>query len=215
MSEITRVRALCCECGNPRTVSANYKRRNDGNQSGECDDDPRGWRLTCTLKCSVCGARTRHAMLRDDAHRDFAELRKDERHAAIRRDVANNAEQQVNRVHDENVISATPPGYRLVEYKPGYRILEYRRSAEATKHGRHPGVSRELAVVGDSGNWIATAWEYRDHWMIDVEDHALRIGGARTLGLLHSYVRREDDAVDWLRWFGTLVSKVVVEDDPR
>jgi hypothetical protein len=85
MQEITRVRALCCECGNLRTVSANHRSRNDDNRSGECDDDARGWRVTGTLKCSVCGGKTRHALLRDDdtEFRDIAELGKHERQRAI------------------------------------------------------------------------------------------------------------------------------------
>jgi hypothetical protein len=82
MNESTRVRALCCECGNLRTVSAKYKApRSDDNRSLECYDDPRGWRVTCTLKCSVCGTKTRHAMLRDACtvlHRDHAEMREAE-----------------------------------------------------------------------------------------------------------------------------------------
>jgi hypothetical protein len=51
MQEITRVRALCCQCGNLRTVSAKYSPRNDDNRSGECDGDPRSW------------ARDRHAQM--------------------------------------------------------------------------------------------------------------------------------------------------------
>lgn len=86
MQEITRVRALCCECGNLRTVSANHRSRKDDNRSGECDDDPRGWRVTGTLKCSECGGATRHALLRDACgeYRDVAELGKRERQRAIR-----------------------------------------------------------------------------------------------------------------------------------
>jgi hypothetical protein len=78
MEEITHVRALCCECGNLRTVSAKYRPRNDDNRSGECDDDPRGWRVTGTFKCSVCGTATRHAQLRDACgeYRDHAERRR-------------------------------------------------------------------------------------------------------------------------------------------
>lgn len=72
------VRALCCECGNLRTVSASY-RRYDDNLS--CDDNlhPLGWRCTMTLKCSICRGPTRHAILRDDEDRpefrDIAETR--------------------------------------------------------------------------------------------------------------------------------------------
>jgi hypothetical protein len=80
-----RVRALCCECANLRTVSGNYSLPNDGNLTYEYDyGDHPGWRLTGTLKCSICRTKTRHAILRDhDEYRDFAELEKRERHAVI------------------------------------------------------------------------------------------------------------------------------------
>jgi hypothetical protein len=87
-----RVRALCCECANLRTVSANYSLPHDANRSYERDpDDKRGWRVTGTLKCAVCVTKTRHALLRDDdkpEHRDFAELEEHERHAVIGRRAA-------------------------------------------------------------------------------------------------------------------------------
>jgi hypothetical protein len=72
----SRVRALCCECGNLRTVSANYSPHRDDNRASEVGD-PRLWRMTGTLKCSVCKAMTRHAQLRDDCpeYRDAAEER--------------------------------------------------------------------------------------------------------------------------------------------
>jgi hypothetical protein len=73
---LSRIRALCCECGNLRTVGANYSpRRSDGNRS--CDDaaDARGWRMTFTLKCAQCKTPTVHALLRDNRPecRDYAE----------------------------------------------------------------------------------------------------------------------------------------------
>jgi hypothetical protein len=72
-------RALCCECGNLRTTSARY-RRNDDNLTFEDNRHPQGWRCTRTLKCSICRAPTRHAVLRDDdsdrpEFRDIAETR--------------------------------------------------------------------------------------------------------------------------------------------
>jgi hypothetical protein len=69
------VNALCCECGNLRTVSAAYCfRRGDPNRSTDgFGDHPRGWRYTGTLLCSTCGRRTRHAVLRSDQYRDSAE----------------------------------------------------------------------------------------------------------------------------------------------
>jgi hypothetical protein len=77
MSENTppTVRALCCECGNLRTVSANCSFRRDDNKT--CDNDDRRhpgrfWRMTGTLKCSACKAATRHALLRDVTSRNTA-----------------------------------------------------------------------------------------------------------------------------------------------
>lgn len=67
------VRALCL-CANLLTVSARHHHRLDANRS--CDDrrHPEGWRMTATLKCSVCRELTRHALLRDDSeYRDTAE----------------------------------------------------------------------------------------------------------------------------------------------
>jgi hypothetical protein len=86
MRESTRVRALCCECGNLRTVAASYKPPRDANNTDEADIHQRGWRCTATLKCSICMTKTRHALLRDDdpEYRDFAELRERERHVLIR-----------------------------------------------------------------------------------------------------------------------------------
>ena len=72
------VRALCCECGNLRTVSANYRPPRDENRTTDASGEPHGWRMTGTVKCRVCKTRTRHAILRDDdspENRDFAELR--------------------------------------------------------------------------------------------------------------------------------------------
>lgn len=85
MQEITRLRALCAECGNLRTVAANYNAPHDVNRTDETSDGQRGWRCTATLKCSVCGAKTCHALLRsdDDPFRDVAELREHERQATI------------------------------------------------------------------------------------------------------------------------------------
>ncbi|CAN3128587.1 hypothetical protein ACNUDN_11745 [Mycobacterium sp. smrl_JER01] len=70
--------ALCCECGNLRTFSANHHfalaDENAPHSAGHFSD-PRGWRRTGTLKCSECGRRTRHAVLReaDARFRDYDE----------------------------------------------------------------------------------------------------------------------------------------------
>ncbi|KZS70660.1 hypothetical protein A4G26_25460 [Mycobacterium kansasii] len=71
-----RVRALCCVCGQLRTISEAY-RRSDGNQTSDSPIEPNGWRMTTTIKCGHCGHRTRHAVLRDDSDpfRDRAEGR--------------------------------------------------------------------------------------------------------------------------------------------
>jgi hypothetical protein len=81
-----RERALCCECGNLRTVAANYNPPRDANRTMEWVD-PRGWRMTGTLKCPICATRTRHALLRDTDEpqlRDYAELRDHARHTQLR-----------------------------------------------------------------------------------------------------------------------------------
>jgi hypothetical protein len=74
----SRVRALCCQCGNLRTMSTGYH-RNDDNRTFEDNRHPLGWRCTTTLKCSICRDSTRHAVLRDDEDRpefrDIAETR--------------------------------------------------------------------------------------------------------------------------------------------
>lgn len=47
-----RVRALCCHCGNLRTVSAHHHHRLDENLTQDAGpNQPNGWRMTCTLKC--------------------------------------------------------------------------------------------------------------------------------------------------------------------
>jgi hypothetical protein len=101
MGNGTRERALCCECGNLRTVSVNYSLPHDVNRSYERDPfDKRGWRVTGTLKCCVCKTKTRHALLRDNdkpEHRDIAERLEHERHALIRQQA------QVRRCSDEEL----------------------------------------------------------------------------------------------------------------
>ena len=75
------VRALCCECGNLRTVSASHRRR-DENYAAEFSDHRRGWRMTTTLKCPVCEQPTRHAVLRDDTPETRDSVERDEHDAA-------------------------------------------------------------------------------------------------------------------------------------
>lgn len=72
----TSLQALCCECGNMRTVSSNFSfSRADANHSSDAQlDDPRGWRCTGTLNCDRCGQPTRHALLRErNGHEDYLE----------------------------------------------------------------------------------------------------------------------------------------------
>lgn len=67
--------ALCCVCGQLRTVSVNYWfSYKDENHAGGFADDPRGWRQTGTLKCGACGQRTRHALLLPDGHGSHDEM---------------------------------------------------------------------------------------------------------------------------------------------
>jgi hypothetical protein len=85
----TRTPTLCCECGNVRTVSTNaYPRTTDPYSPGEGHNaaylaglHERGhdlgmqpfWRCLRTLACSACKRPTRHAEIRQDEHRDWAE----------------------------------------------------------------------------------------------------------------------------------------------
>ncbi|MGD9517836.1 hypothetical protein [Mycolicibacterium sp.] len=59
-----RRKALCCVCGNLRTVSPDYHRSNDPNYGYGDQARSKGWRDTQTLKCDACEDRTRHALLR-------------------------------------------------------------------------------------------------------------------------------------------------------
>ncbi|ORB26617.1 hypothetical protein [Mycolicibacterium parafortuitum] len=62
----SRADALCCECGNLRTVSTDYRRVSDPNYSYNAVGGraTNGWRHTQTLKCDACGERTRHALIK-------------------------------------------------------------------------------------------------------------------------------------------------------
>jgi len=77
------IRALCCTCGQSRTLRANYYGRNGaGDIDGPAFDNPehlsrcqaRGhflevqlyWRHLRTLKCSACREWTRHALVSGD-----------------------------------------------------------------------------------------------------------------------------------------------------
>lgn len=63
---VTRVKALCCTCGEQRTVSDVYRRSNDPNYHHGPDGTAAGWRLTQSLQCVNCGERTRHAVLQPE-----------------------------------------------------------------------------------------------------------------------------------------------------
>lgn len=93
VSTTGRVRALCCVCGQLRTVSANASpRRDDPNVTyegwGPYAHLLGWWRFTRTLKCATCKQQTRHALLRDadePQHRDYAERTDHERTIQMRR----------------------------------------------------------------------------------------------------------------------------------
>ncbi|MDO0977189.1 zinc finger domain-containing protein [Mycolicibacterium frederiksbergense] len=55
--------ALCCVCGNLRTVSSDFSRYQDPNNANSSRGKTEGWRKTESLKCDACGERTRHALL--------------------------------------------------------------------------------------------------------------------------------------------------------
>ena len=185
-----RVRALCCECGNIRTVAAHYSGPRDGNRAIECDPHHReGWRLTATLKCSACKAKTRHALLRDgDDSRDYAELNASKSHPAIS--------------PQGGALSAYAPGRRVVEQaRSGYRITE----EKGVGRGRRPQASRVLAVIDTTGKEAATAFEYPNAWRIDVEYHTHKLAGLDMFANCDGFwVRSEDEAYAWLRLFGGL-----------
>jgi len=62
------VDALCCVCGNKRTVSSKHgSGTKDPNLAHTPLGTSQGWRFTQTLKCSACGEQTRHAVLRPAA----------------------------------------------------------------------------------------------------------------------------------------------------
>jgi hypothetical protein len=74
MSEVTRVRALCCECGFLRTVSRCAHLR--AFMGANIEPPTELGRFTCNLKCGVCKAVTRHAVIRygePPQARNFAE----------------------------------------------------------------------------------------------------------------------------------------------
>jgi hypothetical protein len=63
--------ALCCECGEIR-MSSHW----GAGRPGECawpDDPDRRPGVVVTRKCAHCGRQTRHAIIRGDAGRDWAE----------------------------------------------------------------------------------------------------------------------------------------------
>lgn len=74
---VQQVNALCCVCGNLRTVSSDYHRYQDPNHAGSPEGKAKGWLKTQTLKCEACATRTRHALLKpsEDRWRDWDERR--------------------------------------------------------------------------------------------------------------------------------------------
>lgn len=135
----TRARALCCECGALRTVSSNFSfPRSDVDRVVEAAfDDPRGWRCTGTLKCDHCGRPTRHALLRDDLRRDYAE--------EVQRFILGG---------DELTGTYQPDLNRLRKwYMPQFPrnpYLKHRWSADAEAEARRRRLSHLIALCGAS-----------------------------------------------------------------
>lgn len=89
MTAAGRAPALCCLCGNVRTVSTGYyagtsrvsqaeavwseERLAEIQSRGHLLEQEVGWRCLTILKCDNCGERTRHARIRDDEGRNMAE----------------------------------------------------------------------------------------------------------------------------------------------
>jgi hypothetical protein len=69
-----QVSALCCVCGNRRTVSDDYSRRQDPNHSSSELGKAEGWRSTQSLTCDHCGERTRHAVMNRPGATDYDEI---------------------------------------------------------------------------------------------------------------------------------------------
>lgn len=70
----TRLEALCCACGQLRTVSSDYGRYGHPDHSdGDLCRNANGWRRTEPLKCDECGAVTRHAVLNRPGSSDYDE----------------------------------------------------------------------------------------------------------------------------------------------
>lgn len=67
-----RTTALCCQCGQIRTVSSGYygRRRTDPFAEFNTSDSSRS---VVTLRCEHCRAQVSHAVLRVDPERDYAE----------------------------------------------------------------------------------------------------------------------------------------------
>lgn len=91
----TRTRALCCECGALRTCST--RGLYPYNESEEYGFQGRPGRFVVTMKCTVCDAQTRHAVMRVDENRDCAEQWD---HAPTNSDLARQELQAlINRLH--------------------------------------------------------------------------------------------------------------------
>lgn len=190
-----RNRALCCVCGTLRTVSARYSPRLDENHTfddGDRDQPGRFWRMTCTLKCATCGHSARHALLRDDvapAYRDGAEARQQR------------------------------PERLVVQSAPGYRVTREKRPAEAVRAGRHPGSEYTLTAVNTtSGRCFATAFQFPDFWLIDVEFDTIKLAGLSPLAVEINRgfrVRTEQEAREWMQLFGTLAAAAFMHHGER
>lgn len=206
-----RVSALCCVCGNRRTVSDDYSRYQDPNHAGSARGKAEGWLKTQTLKCEACGDRTRHALLNpsDARWRDWDE---DRQRIALGDDDTSKypmGEENIERLRRE---------YR--ELFPRNPYLRHRRFTEDAKKAWAEGHKQVTALCGeqitihvdpnlpstkkaeDPGRIVAdqlSDTEYEDPetglWWLDMAC----VDCCRVSNNLHWAARRER-MIDWIRF---------------
>jgi hypothetical protein len=135
-----RVDALCCVCGERRTVSSDHARREDPNYSYDSiNSHPSGWRSTQTLKCGECGEHTRHAVLttlRDDRWRYRDE---EQQQCALGCDAPNSSDEYVQRLRRE---------YRQMPF-PRNPNLRHRYWMTEAKAAWNEGSKKVVALCGE------------------------------------------------------------------
>lgn len=134
------VNALCCVCGNLRTVSSDFSRYQGPDNAHSPQGMAEGWRKTESLKCDACGERTRHALLQpaDGRFRD-----RDEQQQLIALGDPDTheypmGEQNIERLRRE---------YR--EMFPRNPYLRHRRWTEDAKKAWAEGHKRVTALCGE------------------------------------------------------------------